>query len=141
MTTRSALEVWPRLLAGVLGLGYLTLGVLGYLLADGSVLERAPGNTVWVFGASAVLNIVHLAVGVLGLAAAAKVTGAQFYGWALFAGFAGLTAYGVLVAATGSEHDILNLNWEVNLLHGATAVLGFLLGYLPSALATRGPRR
>ncbi|GAB3499062.1 DUF4383 domain-containing protein [Amycolatopsis cihanbeyliensis] len=141
MTTRSANTVWPRLLAGLLGLGYLALGVLGFLLADGSVLERAPGNTVWVFGASAVLNIVHLAVGVLGLAAATKVTGAQFYGWALLAGFAGLTAYGVLVAATASGHDILNLNWEVNMLHGVTAVLGFLLGYLPSALATRQPRR
>ncbi|SFB06074.1 protein of unknown function [Amycolatopsis marina] len=130
MSSPSRGPLLPRLIALVIGLVYLTLGLLGFFVAEPTHMGHDPGNAVWIFSTSALLNIVHTAVGALGIAAATKTAGAQFYGWALFVGFTGFTIYGVFAAAAGSPGDHVNIDWANNWLHGGTAVLGLVLGFL-----------
>ena len=120
----------PRLLALVIGLVYLALGLLGFFVAEPTHMGPDSGNAVWIFSTSALLNIVHTVVGVLGIVASTKAAGAQFYGWGLFVAFTGLTIYGIFMAASDSPGDLVNINWANNWLHGITALLGLVLGFL-----------
>jgi hypothetical protein len=122
----------PRLLALLIGLVYLVLGVLGFFAAEPTHMGHDATNAVWIFSTSALLNIVHTAVGVLGIVASTKASGAQFYGWGLFVAFTGFTVYGIFAAATSSAGDLVNINWADNWLHGITAVLGLVMGFLQS---------
>lgn len=55
-----------RVGVGVIGLAYLVLGIAGFALV-GSDMGYDPSRTVWLFGASGLLNIGHTGVGALGL--------------------------------------------------------------------------
>jgi hypothetical protein len=71
---------------------------------------------VLIFSVSPLINVMHTAVGVFGLAAARKVVASWVFALAMFSWFAGMTAYGVLVVAVGTG-DRLNLNWADVVLH------------------------
>ncbi|AXB42177.1 DUF4383 domain-containing protein [Amycolatopsis albispora] len=119
-----------RIAALVLGLGYLLLGVLGFTVAEhpGQV-GPVHDNAVWIFSVSALQNVVHVAVGVLGLAAATRVTGARIYGMALFVAFTGLTAFGILASTADTPGNVVNVNWASNWLHGLTALAGLAMWF------------
>ncbi|MGW4487407.1 DUF4383 domain-containing protein [Amycolatopsis sp. NPDC004368] len=115
---------WPRLVVLALGVIYLVLGVVGFFVPETVHVGHDPSRTVWIFGASTVLNIVHTAVGLLGLLAARKLSGAIGYCWFVFVAFAGLTAFGILSAAFGTvDDDPVNINWADNWLHGLTSLV------------------
>lgn len=130
MSTPSRGPLPPRLLALLIGLVYLALGVLGFVVAEPTHMGHETTNAVWIFSTSALLNIVHTVVGLLGIIASTKAAGAQFYGWGLFVALTGLTVYGIFAAATSSAGDLVNINWADNWLHGITAVLGLVMGFL-----------
>jgi hypothetical protein len=77
---------------------------------------HAPQYEVLIFSVSPLINVMHTAVGVFGLAAARKVVASWVFALATFFWFAGMTAYGVLVVAVGTG-DRLNLNWADVVLH------------------------
>ncbi|WP_158890445.1 DUF4383 domain-containing protein [Amycolatopsis anabasis] len=139
--------LFARGLALLLGLIYLALGVAGFFFAEGEQVTTNPGdvqhpvrnpeNMLWIFAVSPLLNVVHTAVGVLGLVASLHGSGTRIYGWVLFAGFAGLTAYGILAAATGTSADPVNLNWADVWLHGLTALAGLCMGFARWRTAVR----
>ncbi len=54
------------------------------------------------------LDIIRNFAGVLGLAAALKPSAIRAYAWLVFVGFADLTAFGVLSAATTLAGDAAN---------------------------------
>ena len=127
-TRRRTAPAWLRPAVAVLGLLYLALGIAGFLTPETAAVGHETSRAVWIFSTTPLLNIVHTAVGVLGLLAATRRTGAIIYCWVLFVGFAGMTAYGVLATAFGNPEDPVNLNWADNWLHGLTAVAGLVLG-------------
>ena len=127
-TRRRTAPAWLRPAVAVLGLLYLALGIAGFLTPETAAVGHETSRAVWIFSTTPLLNIVHTAVGVLGLLAAIRRTGAIIYCWVLFVGFAGMTAYGVLATAFGNPEDPVNLNWADNWLHGLTAVAGLVLG-------------
>ncbi|MBN6041911.1 DUF4383 domain-containing protein [Amycolatopsis sp. 195334CR] len=117
-----------RLAALAIGLIYLLLGVLGFTVAEHPG-QIGPGaeNTVWIFSVSSVQNVLHVAVGLLGLAAATRAAGARIYGIGLFVVFIGMTAFGVLASSADTPGNVLNLNWAANWLHGLTALAGLAM--------------
>lgn len=121
-----------RRLALAIGAVYLVLGALGFFVPETpQQVGHDTTNLLWIFSVSVLLNLVHLLTGVLGLAAWRRRETAQFYGWVLFAAYAGLIAYGIPAAASGRGGDWLNLNWADNWLHLLTAVAGLAMGFLP----------
>ena len=131
---------WLRPVVAVLGLLYLAMGIAGFLTPETAAVGHETSRAVWIFSLTPVLNILHTVVGVLGLLAATRRTGSIIYCWVLFAGFAGMTAYGVLATAFGTPEDPVNLNWADNWLHGLTAAAGLVLGIVAARAATRAAR-
>ncbi|SFQ30979.1 protein of unknown function [Amycolatopsis arida] len=126
-----------RVLALLVGLVYLTLGILGFVLADPTHVGNEPSNAVWIFSTSILLNLTHLTVGVLGIAAVTSVTRTQLFGWFSLVALTGLTVYGLFASATNSPGDGINVNWADTVLHAITALLGLVIGLLAERRARR----
>ncbi|MFD2473335.1 DUF4383 domain-containing protein [Amycolatopsis silviterrae] len=123
-----AVRSWARPAVAVLGLIYLVLGVAGFFLPQTAHAGHDTSRVIWLFSSSTVLNIVHTAIGLLGLLAARKLSGAVGYCWVLFVAFTGLTAYGILATAFSTvPQDPVNLNWADNWLHGLTALVALVV--------------
>jgi hypothetical protein len=134
--TRSRTKAsWLRPVVAVVGLLYLALGVAGFLTPETAEVGHETSRAVWIFSVTPLLNIVHTLVGVLGLLAATRLSGAIFYCWLLFVGFTGMTAYGILAAAFINPEDPVNINWADNWLHGLTAAAGLVLGIVAARRA------
>lgn len=127
---------WLRPAVAVLGLAYLALGVVGFLTPETVGVGHNTTRAVWIFSTSTVLNLVHTVVGVLGLVAATRKAGALIYSWALFVGFAGMTAYGIFATAFTNPEDPINVNWADNWLHGLTSIAALALAIAATRAAT-----
>jgi hypothetical protein len=116
-------ERLPGLLAGIAGAAFLLVGIAGFvpgLTTDVDQLELA-GHTsgaelLGVFQVSVLHNVLHLALGVLGLVGARRVRWAV--GYLLVAGVAYLLlwVYGLLVGHD-SAANVVPLNSADNWLH------------------------
>jgi hypothetical protein len=134
MTTRS----WIRPFVAVVGLIYLVLGVAGFFTPETAVVGHDTSRTVWIFSSTVILNLVHTALGVLGLLAALRAALAHAYCWALFVAMAGVTAFGILATAFGTARDApVALNWADNWLHGLTALAALAAGIVVTRTAHR----
>lgn len=128
----------------VLGLTYLALGIAGFAAYGWSPAGPDGSRTIWVLGVSAVLNIVHLVVGLLALVASRKNSTTLAYLWFAFYGFAGLGAYSVLASALGEPGNLLDTTPANAWLYGATSLVSVTLAVLPDkrgARSTGGARR
>lgn len=116
----------PRLTALVIGVVYLALGVLGFVLAPDptATVGHQPSNTVWIFSVGWVQNFLHTVLGLLGVVAAGNATRSRLFCLVAFFVLAGMTAYGVVATIMGHEGDAaLNTNWADNILHALTAAV------------------
>lgn len=109
----------------VIALLYLALGVAGFV-GHGEGMGPDDGRSVWLFGTSALTDMVHVGVGALGLISARAARTRRAYGWFLFFGFAGLTAYAVLDAAIGGG-ELANMTSANAVLYGITSAAGLVL--------------
>jgi hypothetical protein len=83
--------------------------------------------------------VVHLLVGLAGLALARTLSGARTYGWLLAVAYGAAFVYGLF--AVGQSWDVLNLNWADNWLHLVTALAGLAIALGPvHALTTERGR-
>jgi hypothetical protein len=126
----------PQVFSLVVGFAYLALGALGFLATGpgevtgfGDPLGETNGELLG-FGLSPLHNVVHLIIGLLGVAMAWGRTSARVYGWLLFSGYGGAFVWGVLVAGGGANNP-LNLNWQDNWLHLVTALVGLVIALVP----------
>ncbi|UMP03563.1 DUF4383 domain-containing protein [Amycolatopsis sp. EV170708-02-1] len=119
----------------VVALVHLVLGVLGFFYLPEA--NEAGQNTLWVFSATGMLDVIRTVIGVLGLVAVVKPSAIPAYSWLIFVAFTGLTAFGVLSAGTDSAGDAVNLSWADNALHAATALTALVVG----VVATRTSQR
>lgn len=133
---RFLVSLFAALVAGV----FVVVGVLGFIPAattgyDTMTLAgyRSDAMLFGVFQVSVLHNLVHVALGIVGLAMARSAVGARVYliggGIACLA----LWIYGLMIDQ-GSAQNILPVNTADNWLH-------FLLGVVMVGLALSAPKR
>ena len=123
-----------RLYATVVGAVLTILGIIGFFYS-GSF--GSPGTVDEVFGIFAVNgwdNVLHLATGLLGLAAAGYA--ARTYALAMGLGYLVVAIWGFIVGTGDSILSIVPVNAEDNVLH---LLLG-LVGLAAGSASPAGPR-
>ena len=114
---------WPQTLGLAFGAIYLLVGIVGFFVTG---FDNFAGNEqremLLFFQINPLHNIVHVLIGVAGLALSRTLAGAKTFGLLLAVGYALAFLYGVL--AVGKDWDILNINWADNVLHIASALVG-----------------
>ena len=87
----SANRSTPQVVALVFGAVYLAVGVLGFLPFLGGSYTQTPNNLLGLVPINLLHNIVHLIIGVAGIAAAATVANSRMY----------LKTFGIVLLALG----------------------------------------
>jgi hypothetical protein len=127
----------PQTLSLVFGIVYLLVGIVGFFVTG---FDDFAGNSqhemLLFFMINPLHNIVHIVIGVAGLALARTLAGARTYGWLLAVGYAAAFVYGLL--ALGESWDFLNINAADNVLHAVTAVIGLVIALGPVRTAVSG---
>jgi hypothetical protein len=137
--TATGTRRWPQVLALVFGAVYLLVGIVGFFVTG---FDEFAGNQqhemLLFFMINPLHNIVHIVIGVAGLLLARTLAGARTYGWLLAVGYAAAFVYGLI--AVGKDWDFLNINAADNVLHAATALIGFVIALAPvrEAVGSRG---
>lgn len=125
-----------QLLAGLAGIAFIVFGVVGFNRTG--VGDWAAQSYVLGFSVNPLHNTVMVAVGVLGLLMALGSGLSRLYGWLLFAGFAALFVWdlmitGILAQNPADEYgNPLAVNTNDNWLHLGIAVFGLLLAVVPA---------
>ena len=128
---------WPQALALVIGAVYLLMGIIGYFITGfGGFFAHDTGETLLGFEINGMHNLVHVVIGVAGLALARSLAGARTYGWLLAVGYGAAFLYGLF--AIGRDWDFLSLNWADNILHLVSAALGLLIALGPVRTGVTG---
>ena len=114
---------WPQTLGLAFGAIYLVVGIVGFFVTGFENFASSGHDAMLlVFAINPLHNIVHILIGVLGLALSRTLAGAKTFGLLLLVGYGLAFVYGLF--ATGQDWDILNLNWADNVLHIASAIVG-----------------
>ena len=135
--TGRAGKTWPELLALAFGAIYLLIGIVGFFITGFDNFfgnEVAPGvhhadENLLGFMINPAHNVVHILIGVAGLALSRTLAGARTYGWLLAVGYGAAFLYGIF--AVGQDWDFLNLNAADNVLHILTAIVGLVIALGP----------
>jgi hypothetical protein len=90
----------------------------------------------WPFEINPLHNLVHLAIGLAGLALWRRLDTARTYGWLLAAGY-GLTFLYGLFAAGNSDINFLSINGADNGLHLISAAAGLAIALWPAQRTAR----
>ncbi|GAB3008504.1 DUF4383 domain-containing protein [Saccharothrix stipae] len=127
-----------QVLAGLVGLVFLALGVLGFVRTGFGDFAGDQHAMLLGFTLNPLHNVVHLAFGVLGLLMASTSGLARLYGWILFLGYGAVLLWGLALAGVFSTNPVerlgnpLALNVNDNWLHLGLAAVGLLIAVLPA---------
>jgi uncharacterized protein DUF4383 len=130
-----------QVLAGLVGLVYLVIGIIGFARTG---LSGFAGNEhVMLLGLmiNPLHNVVHIVVGLLGLLLATSSGGARAFGWMLLVGYGLVSAWGLMITGVISSNPVsglgnpLNLNQPDNWLHVTSAALGLIIAIMPARKA------
>ena len=125
-----------QILAALAGIAFIVFGVVGF--SRTGVGDWSVHSFVLGFSVNPLHNLVHVAVGVLGLLMALGSGLARLYGWLLFAGFGALFVWGLMITGILAQNPAsefgnpLALNTNDNWLHLGLALFGLLLAVLPA---------
>lgn len=108
------------------GTVYLVVGIAGFFVTGFDNFAGTEGETLIVFDVNPLHNLVHIALGVLWLAAAGREAAARTISILIGAVLAlvGLVGFFIL----NSSANILAINQSDNILHLATAALALYFG-------------
>jgi hypothetical protein len=121
---------WPQLVGLAVGAVFTIIGVVGFFITGfDDFAGMDPGESLLGFMINPLHNVVHLLLGLAGLALARTLSGARRYGWLLAVGYGAAFVYGLF--AVGETWDFLNLNWADNWLHLVTALVGLAIALGP----------
>ena len=120
-----------QLLALVIGAVYTLVGVTGFFITGLDNFASETNKTLAGFEINPLHNLVHLAIGLAGLAMWRRLDTAKTYGWLLAAGYGLAFLYG-LFAAGNSDINFLSLNGADNGLHLVSAVAGVAIALWPA---------
>ncbi|MBB5804704.1 hypothetical protein F4560_004472 [Saccharothrix ecbatanensis] len=127
-----------QVLAGLVGLVFLALGVLGFVRTGFGDFAGDQHATLLGFALNPLHNVVHLVFGVLGLVMASTSGLARLYGWLLFLGYGLVALWGLALAGVFATNPVsglgnpLALNTNDNWLHLGLAAVGLLIAVLPA---------
>jgi hypothetical protein len=116
-----------QILALAVSLVLLGVGIAGFFvteLGDGFA-HHDTGDELAGFELNPFHNVVHLALGAIGLGMWSRLRSAIAYGVVLAVGYAAVVVYGMF--ALDEDWDVLSLNRADNLLHVALAALGAVI--------------
>jgi hypothetical protein len=120
---------WLTLATGVV---LTAIGVAGFFVTDmdnwDDVAHHATGDTLLGFELNPLHNVVHLALGLLGLLLWTRARTAFAYGVLLLVGYGAAAVFGVF--AVDETWNVLSLNTADNWLHLALALLGAVIAGL-----------
>ena len=125
-----------QLLALVIGAVYTLVGVAGFFVTGFENFAAETDKTLAGFEINPLHNIVHLAIGLAGLALWRRLDTARTYGWLLAAGYGLAFLYG-LFAAGNSDINFLSLNGADNGLHLVSAAAGVAIALWPADRTAR----
>ena len=120
-----------QLLALAIGAVYTLVGILGFLVTGFDNFATETNKTLLGFEINPLHNLVHLAIGLAGLALWRRLDTAKTYGWLLAAGYGLAFLYG-LFAAGNSDINFLSLNGADNGLHLVSAAAGIAIALWPA---------
>lgn len=128
-------------LALAIGVAYLVVGLAGFFVTgfDGFT-EHDHSQTLIGFAINPLHNIVHIVIGLAGIALWRTPSSARTYGWLLFVGYGATFVYGLIVADR-PEWNILNINGADNGLHIVSALAGLAIALWPRRDRDAGARR
>lgn len=122
------MERLAKAFAATVGVVFMALGVLGFV--PGATEDYA---LVYFFATDPVMNVLHLAVGIVAIVAIYEYQTDAFCRWAgvslLLIGLLGFAP--VVTTADGALLGFIQVNWAVNLLHVAAGAAGAVLGFAP----------
>jgi hypothetical protein len=114
---------WPQVLGLAFGAIYLLVGIVGFFITGfDHFADNEEHEMLLFFMINPLHNVVHLLIGVVGLALSRTLAGAKTFGLLLAVGYGLAFIYGVI--AVGKDWDFLNINWADNVLHLLSAVVG-----------------
>ncbi|WP_434441186.1 DUF4383 domain-containing protein [Lentzea sp. E54] len=125
-----------QVLAGLAGIAFIVFGIVGFTRTG--VGDWAAQSYVLGFSVNPLHNTVLVAVGVLGLLMALGSGLARLYGWLLFAGFAALFVWDLMITGVLAQNPAerfgnpLAVNTNDNWLHLGIALFGLLLAVMPA---------
>ncbi|MCW2580183.1 MAG: hypothetical protein JWR82_1784 [Blastococcus sp.] len=121
----------PEILGLAFGAIYLLVGIIGFFVTgfDGFFAHNTEEKLLGIFEINGMHNVVHIVIGVAGLALSRTLDGARTYGWLLAVGYGAAFIYGLI--AIGKDWDFLSINAADNVLHIATALVGLVIALLP----------
>ncbi|HEY8371716.1 MAG TPA: DUF4383 domain-containing protein [Pseudonocardiaceae bacterium] len=125
---------WPQQAALVIGAVYLLIGLAGFVATRFDDFAEATGEHLLGFGVNPLHNVVHLLIGLAGMASSTRLRTSAVYGWALAVVYGLVFLFG-LFAVGRPGINLLNLNWADNVLHLATAAIGVVVGLGAARLA------
>jgi uncharacterized protein DUF4383 len=126
-----------RTFALVFGIVYLLVGILGFVPGlvqpahhgPSLAVESNHGLLFGLFPVNLLHNIVHLLIGIWGIAASVNMPAARFYARGL-AVFYGLLAVLGLLPATGTLFGLVPIHGHDVWLHGASALIAAYFGFV-----------
>ena len=129
-------------LALIIGAVYTLVGIVGFFITgfDGFV-EPEGELLLGVFEINPLHNVVHLIIGVAGLALSNRLDRARMYGWLLAAGYGLTFLYGLFVANSDEPANFLALNQGDNWLHLVSALAGLAIALWPARQTQRTQSR
>ena len=125
-TTRTGERHWAQWLALGLGVVYTLVGVLGFAVTGFDQFAEHTGETLLGFEINPLHNLVHIALGVLGLAMWRRFDTARAYGWTLAVAYGATFVLGLVIMGD-ADNNFLSLNVADQFLHIGTALVGLAM--------------
>ncbi|MQA35655.1 DUF4383 domain-containing protein [Modestobacter roseus] len=127
---------WPQMLALAIGVVYTLVGIVGFFITGFDDFAEHTDETILGFGINPLHNIVHLVIGLAGIALSRKLGTARTYGWLLAVGYGAAFVYGLFAAGETDSLNFLSINWADNWLHLASVLAGLAIALGPVKDAT-----
>ena len=125
-----------QLLALIIGAVYTLVGIAGFFVTGFGNFAAETDKTLAGFEINPLHNLVHLAIGLAGLALWRRLDTARTYGWLLAAGYGLAFLYG-LFAAGNSDINFLSINGADNGLDLVSAAAGVAIALWPADRTAR----
>ncbi len=139
--TGTARREWPQLASLVIGVVYLLIGIVGFFITGFDNFASHTDETLLGFEINPLHNIVHILVGVAGIALSRTLRTARTYGWLLAVAYGATFLYGLFAAGREDAVNFLSLNAADNILHLLSALAGLAIALGPVRTAVdRGSR-